>query len=82
MYARFELGYHSTPNGENLQKLIMSNFSKNKINKSGKRAKCLARDSGNCLSRTNKNSVELSIHLSDSTHEYMMLGNFTSEHEN
>ena len=57
-----------TLNYENLQKLIdMSNFTKEIANKSGKRVKCLTKDTGNCLSQT-CHGLPLPIHLLDTTH--------------
>ena len=51
-----------TPNCQNLQKLIdLSNFAKEIANKSGKRVRCLTKDTGNCLCQTCNGLVESMI---------------------
>ena len=57
----------------------MNNFAKKIANKIGKRVRCLTEDTENCLSQTCNRLVDLSIHLLCITHEYIILGNFTSD---
>ena len=69
-----------TPIDKNFQELIeMSNFSKEIPNENSKSARCLTKGTRNCLSQTCNGLVNLSIHLLFTTHECVLLGNFTSD---
>ena len=60
------------PNDENFQKLIdTSNLDKH--------VRFLTKDTGSSISQTFNSLVELSIHLLRATHEYAILGHFTSD---
>ena len=72
----------ASANDDNLNKLsVMGDFAiqiKKKTEK-GKRVKLLTRDTANCLAQTCYGLVQLSKYLLDTIHQYVLLGNFTTD---
>ena len=71
----------ASANDDNLSKLsAMGDFAiQIKKTEKGKRVKLLTRDTANCLAQTCYGLVQLSKYLLDTTHQYVLLGNFTTD---
>ena len=71
----------ASANDDSLSKLsAMGDFAiQIKKTEKGKRVKLLTRDNANCLDQTCYSLVQLSKYLLDTTHQYVLLGNFTTD---
>ena len=70
----------TSPNDESLNKLLLvSRFAEEQAKYNGKRFKSLTKDTANCLYQTCNGMVELSKYLLSSSHQYVLLGYFTSD---
>ena len=70
----------TSPNDESLNKLLLvSRFAEEQAKYNGKRFKSLTKDTANCLYQTCNGMVELSKYLLSSSHQYVLLGCFTSD---
>lgn len=54
-------------------------FCQSKLQISGKRVRCLTKDTGNCLPQTCNSLVKLPISILSQIHEYVKLWDFTSD---
>ena len=70
----------TSPNDESLNKLLLvSRFAEEQAKYNGKGFKSLTKDTANCLYQTCNGMVELSKYLLSNSHQYVLLGYFTSD---